>query len=92
MGWFVDFRCGHCKYEEPDIGVGRGRNAFPFLALIRCDNCKTIGSTWIYENRLPMCSRCYHDAVTILPDDTTRVNCPKCGEPASLTRKEGTWE
>lgn len=92
MGWFVDFRCRHCRYEELDIGVGRGRNEFPFLVLFRCDNCKTVGSTWVYENRLPICSHCYHDAVMVLPDDTVCVNCPKCGEPATLTRQEGTWE
>ncbi len=92
MGFFVDFRCQNCRYEERDIGVGRGKSEFPFLALFRCDNCKTIGSTWINEHQLPLCAHCYHDAVVILPDDTTRVNCPKCGEPALITRKEGAWQ
>lgn len=92
MGGFVDFRCSFCKYEENDIGIGHGKKAFPFLALYRCDNCQTIGSTWVYPDKLPHCSQCYHDAVTILPEDTRRVMCPKCGEPAKIAPKEGSWD
>ncbi len=92
MGGFVDFKCRFCRYEVTGIGVGRGRDEFPFLALYRCDHCQSVGSTWIHEQRIPHCSLCYHDAVTILPDDTRRVNCPKCGEPASVSPGPGSWE
>ena len=92
MGGFVSFKCALCRYEEPEIGVGRGHAEFPFLALYRCDNCKTIGSTWVEQNRLPRCAGCYHDAITILPDNTRRVNCPKCGEPARITPRDGDWQ
>lgn len=92
MGHFVDFHCSFCKYEETNLGVGRGRVEFPFLKLYRCDNCKTIGSTWIYENRLPRCAGCYHDAIMLLDDDAQRVNCPKCGEPARLKPRDGEWQ
>ena len=92
MGGFVDFACKHCRYEENDIGVGRGKREFPYLVLYRCDNCHSIGSAWVHENRAPLCTLCYHDDLTLLPDDTRSVNCPKCGEPAGLTPKEGRWE
>lgn len=92
MGRFVGFRCRFCKYEETGLGIGRGRTEFPFLKLYRCDNCKTIGSTWIYENRIPRCAGCYHDAITLLDDDARQVNCPKCGEPAPLTPQDGEWQ
>jgi len=92
VGSFVDFKCQFCQYEEPSIGIGRGKAEFPFLALYRCHHCHTIGSTWIYENRIPRCSQCYDDALTLLPEDTRRVNCPKCGEPAVIAPKEGSWE
>ncbi|HEX9625841.1 MAG TPA: hypothetical protein VGA00_02760 [Acidiferrobacterales bacterium] len=92
MGGFVDFYCRHCRYAETDIGVGRGREEFPFLRLFRCDNCKSVGSTWVHENRIPRCSVCYHDAVTLLADDTRKLNCPKCGDPAEFVAKEGSWE
>lgn len=49
VGSFVAFRCKFCQYEEPGIGVGRGKAAFPFLALYRCNHCHTIASTWIHE-------------------------------------------
>lgn len=92
MGGFVDFKCRSCKYEETDIGAGRGRQAFPYLALFRCDNCKSVGSTWIHENRIPRCGACYSDGVTLLPDDVRVINCPKCGEPASFSPGKGSWE
>ena len=92
MGIVVDFKCGFCKYEETNIGVGRGKNEFPFLVLFRCDNCKSIGSTWVYDKKIPLCSICYHDEIIILPDDTRRLNCPKCGEPAVITPRDETWE
>lgn len=46
----------------------------------------------VRENRVPQRSLCYHDAVTILPDDTRRVSCPKCGKPARIAVREGSWE
>lgn len=92
MGFFVDFKCDFCKYEERAIAVGHGKSPIPFLALFRCDHCRSVGSTWVQERRIPHCSLCYHDAVTILPDDTRRLNCPKCGDPARITVGEGSWE
>ena len=92
MGGFVDYRCKHCGYEETDIGVGRGRTPFPYLALYRCTKCKTVGGIWIQENEPPRCGACYEVGVTILPDDARRVECPRCGRPAQFTSKEGSWE
>lgn len=92
MGSFVDFKCKFCKYEETNIGIGRGKTGFPFLALYRCNHCHTIGSTWVHENRIPRCSHCYDDALTMLPDDTRRTNCPKCGESGVIVPREGSWE
>ncbi|MHB1951313.1 MAG: hypothetical protein ACYCQK_07535 [Acidiferrobacteraceae bacterium] len=92
MGRFVQYRCGSCRYEEPDLAVGRGREEFPYLSLFRCDNCHSVGSTWIFRDRLPRCSLCYHDALTLLPDDVSVLACPKCGEPARFEPREGAWE
>lgn len=92
MGHFVEFHCRFCHYQEAEIGVGHGRSAFPFLKLYRCDHCKTIGSTWVYEDKLPHCAGCYHATITLLDDDATRVSCPKCGEAGRLTRKDGEWQ
>ena len=78
MGWFVDFKCKFCNYEENNIGIGHGEMEYPFLTLFRCDNCKTVGSTWIYEDKIPLCSHCYHAAISILSDGTTKLNCPRC--------------
>jgi hypothetical protein len=92
MGGFVDFRCKHCRYEETDIGVGKGKHPFPYLALFRCPKCKSTGSTWIKENEIPRCGLCYEEGVTLLPDDTTRIDCPRCGKPALFAPREGSWE
>ncbi|MCR4300624.1 MAG: hypothetical protein NUV51_03365 [Sulfuricaulis sp.] len=92
MGIYVGIKCKFCQYQEASIGVGRGQAEMPYLALYRCDHCHTIGSTWIHEGKIPRCSNCYDDAIGILPNDTRRVNCPKCGEPAAITPKEGVWE
>ena len=92
MGGFVKFACGSCGYEEPEIPIGHGRQEMPYLALFRCDGCKTIGSTWVHADKVPRCANCYHDAVTLVPDGARRVNCPKCGEPARITPREGSWE
>jgi hypothetical protein len=92
VGGFVEFRCKHCRYEETDIGVGKGRNPSPFLALFRCAKCKSVGSTWIKEHETPRCGVCYEEGVTLLPDDTTRIDCPRCGKPAQFAPKEGVWE
>lgn len=92
MGWFVDFRCPYCRYEETGIGVGRGKHAFPYLALFCCDNCKSVGSTWVQQNVTPRCGACYHEGVTILADDVRGISCPKCGEPAVFARSDGVWE
>lgn len=92
MGSFVQFKCNYCKYEEADLGVGNGRDPVRFLALFNCDNCKSVGSTWVHENQIPRCSLCYHDAITLFPSDIKKISCPKCGEPASFSPKEGGWE
>ena len=92
MGGFVRFQCKFCQYEESNIGVGRGQAEFPFLVLYRCNHCHTIGSTWAQENKIPRCSNCYDDAIVILPDDSRRVDCPKCGESALIAPAEGSWE
>ncbi len=92
MGTFVDFKCRFCGYAETDIGLGRGKSEFPFLGLYVCANCNTFGSTWIFETQTPRCSVCYHAEIMILPDETRRVTCPKCGETAVITPKETTWE
>lgn len=92
MGFFVDFKCDSCKYEEESIGVGHGKNPTPHLALYRCNQCKSIGSTWVSDGGIARCSLCYDEAVTILPDDTRRVDCPKCGKPARIAVREGSWE
>lgn len=92
MGGYVGFQCKFCQYAEPDIGVGRGKAATPLLALCRCNHCHTIGSTWVHEGKVPRCANCYDDDIVILPDDTRRVNCPKCGESAVIRPTEGSWE
>lgn len=92
MGGFVDFRCKHCRYEETEIGVGRGKQSFPRLALFRCTKCKSTGSTWVKENEPARCGICYEEGVALLPDDTTGIECPRCGKPAQFTPREGSWE
>jgi hypothetical protein len=92
MGAFVSYHCRHCRYEEPKIGVGRGRHPFPYLALYRCARCKTVGSTWVHEGQPPRCGVCYEEGVTLLADDTRRIDCPKCGNPASFRPVAGSWE
>ncbi len=92
MGSFVGFKCKFCQYEEPSIGVGRGKAETPLLALYRCKHCLTIGSAWIHEGKIPCCANCYDDAIVILPDDTRRVNCPKCRESAMIAPKDGSWD
>ncbi len=92
MGSFVAFKCKFCQYEEPGIGVGRGKADTPWLALYRCNHCLTIGSAWIDNGKIPRCASCYDDAIVILPNNTRRMNCPKCGESAMITLKEGSWD
>lgn len=92
MGSFITYQCKHCRYEENEIGVGRGRNPFPYLALCCCSRCKTVGSTWIQDNQPARCGVCYDAGVTLLPDDTTRIDCPRCGRPANVTPAAGSWE
>jgi len=92
MGGYVDFRCKHCRYEETDIGVGKGKNPSPRLVLFRCIKCKSTDSTWVKENEMPRCGLCYEEGVTLLPDDTTHIDCPRCGKPAQFVIKEGIWE
>ena len=72
--------------------MGHGKAEFPFLVLYSCRHCHTLGSTWIYPDKIARCRQCYDDALTMLPDDTRRVNCPQCGEPGVMTPKEGSWE
>lgn len=93
MGHKADFRCFGCRYEENDLAVGRGRRPGPYLRLFRCDNCHSIGSTWIEEGKTPRCSFCYHDEVKLLPDDVTLVECPKCEQRGTIVhRRDDTWE
>jgi len=92
MGGYVDFRCKHCRYEETDIGVGKGKNPSLRLSLFRCIKCKSTGSTWVKENEVPRCGACYEEGVPLLPDDTTHIDCPRCGKPAQFVPKEGSWE
>ncbi|MDA8360470.1 MAG: hypothetical protein M0Z44_00490 [Gammaproteobacteria bacterium] len=92
MGHLVDFRCPYCRYEEKDVAVGHGRAAVPFLKLFSCPSCHSFGSCWIEEGKIPRCSWCYHDAVTLVADDAPGLACPKCGEPAKLNhRPDDTW-
>ncbi len=93
MGHLVDFHCRYCRYEEKDVAVGHGRTAVPVLRLFSCPNCHSFGSCWVEEGQSPRCSFCYHDAVTLLADDTTMLACPKCGERAKVTQRSAdTWE
>ncbi len=92
MGSFVTFQCRHCRYEETEIAVGCGRNPSPKLALYRCTRCKTVGSTWVQETQPARCGACYEEGVTLLTDDTMRIDCPKCGQPASFRPATGSWE
>ncbi len=93
MGHKVDFACRACRYEERDLGVGRGRRPWPVLRLFRCDNCRSVGSAWVDEGGLARCSLCYHDDIVLLPDDAASVACPKCEERGVFTHHLGeTWE
>ncbi len=93
MGHKVDFVCRACRYEERDLGVGRGRRPWPVLRLFRCDNCHSVGSAWVDEDGVARCSLCYHDDIALLADDITSVTCPKCTERGVFTHHPGeTWE
>ncbi len=93
MGHKVDFLCRACHYEERDLGVGCGRRPQPCLRLFRCDNCHSIGSTWVGAGGIPRCSLCYHDAITLLADDVMGVACPKCAAPGTFAHhREDVWE
>lgn len=92
MGGFVDYHCRHCRTELTDIPVGRGKQPSPWLALFRCTHCKTVGSTWVEEGRVARCGTCYEPGVELLPDDATRIVCPKCGEKEFFTPRAGSWE
>jgi ribosomal protein S27E len=92
MGSFVTYQCRHCRYEESGIGIGRGRNPFPYLALYRCARCKTVGSTWIHADRRPRCGVCDDEGVTLFADDATHIDCPKCEKPASFRPAPGSWQ
>jgi hypothetical protein len=92
MGGFVDYHCRHCRTEQTEIPVGRGRTASPYLKLFRCTRCKTVGSTWVEDDRPPRCGTCYEEGVELLPDDVTRIDCPRCGQPARFTPRAGGWE
>ena len=50
------------------------------------------GSTWVEEGRAPRCGTGYEPGVELLPDDVTRIVCPKCGEQARFTPRAGSWE
>jgi hypothetical protein len=92
VGGFVNFHCKQCRYEVTEIGVGKGKHPFPFLALYRCPKCKTVGSTWVNESETPRCGVCYEEGVTLLQDNTTHIDCPRCGKPAQFMPQEGVWE
>ena len=93
MGHKADFHCFGCRYEEKDLAIGRGRRPSPYLSLFRCDHCHSIGSTWIEEAKKPRCSFCYHDAPTLLAEDVTVVDCPRCEQRGTIVHRRGeTWE
>lgn len=92
MGGFVDFHCRHCRTELTEIPVGKGRVPSPWLALFRCAKCKTVGSTWVEDGRPARCGTCYEEGVELLPDGTTRISCPRCGEPARFSPRDGRWD
>lgn len=92
MGSFVDFKCVSCGYELESIGFGHGKKETPFLKLYTCDACKSIGSTWIDRDNDTRCSVCYEKDLTLLDDASRLVNCPKCGQTATLIPKSETWE
>jgi len=91
MGHFVEFKCRFCNYGESQIGVGHGRTESPSLKLFTCENCSSVGSTWVYPDRPPLCSVCYGDGIRLLADDVRRVTCPRCGETARITPTDGEW-
>ncbi|HET9122909.1 MAG TPA: hypothetical protein VFN52_05340 [Acidiferrobacteraceae bacterium] len=91
MGHMVRYRCSRCRYEEMDLGVGAGRQEPPRLRLFQCDNCHSVGSTWVSPDRVPRCSLCYHDTIVLLPDDAGAWACPKCGEAGQFEPLEGEW-
>ena len=92
MGGFAGFRCGHRRYEETGIGVGQGKKSISHLVLFRSLKCWTAGSTWVKEHEAPRCGNCYEQGVALLPDDTTRIEYPRCGKPAQFVPKDGSWE
>ena len=92
MGGFVAYRCDACGYEEPRLPLGRGRQEGPYLALYRCDNCRGVGTAWVFPDRPPLCSYCYHEEIVLLADDTALIDCPRCGEPGRVVPVEGDWE
>jgi hypothetical protein len=93
MGHKVDFLCRACRYEERDLGVGCGRRPEPCLRLFHCDNCHSIGSTWVGAGKIARCSLCYDDAIAPLDDDVVAVDCPKCGGPGVFVHHhDEVWE
>ncbi|WP_298135461.1 hypothetical protein [Acidiferrobacter sp.] len=93
MGHTVDFVCRACRYEERDLAVGHGRQPEPCLRLFHCDNCHSVGSTWLGAGRIARCSFCYHEAITLLADDAAGTPCPKCHAPGTFVhRRDQSWE
>lgn len=93
MGHKAEFRCFSCRYEELDLGIGHGRHQSPYLSLFRCDHCHSVGSTWVVKGSAARCSLCYSDEPTLLGEDTKAIDCPKCGQPGTITHKrEEVWE
>ncbi len=91
MGGYVEFYCPFCRYHEPELAIGHGSQARQYLALFKCDHCKTIGSAWVSEEGRIRCGNCYDTEITLLPDETQLCVCPRCGEQGSLSKKQGEW-
>ncbi len=65
----------------------------PYLRLFSCDNCHSVGSTWVDDATTPRCSLCYHDGIQLLADDAETSVCPKCGERgAFIHHRDQIWE
>jgi len=91
VGSYVGFRCRYCGYEQPDIPLGRGRDAQQSLELFTCKRCRTVGSTWVRQGETPLCGHCYDEAIELPDPASGRITCPRCGEVGKLVPGQGEW-